>query len=141
LELKNIKKNQNTINESNKTEHKSIISDIEQIKNQLLGYQTNLGTQGSKLNILEKEVTIFRSPSLNFSQYESSEVLKSTGFTQRGASNYRNLSISKSDGDTEISDFTGYVNNIGQNIKAEENLNFLICVIFKKYHLKKFKNL
>jgi hypothetical protein len=130
LELKNIKKNQNTINENNKTEHKSIISDIEQIKNQLLGYQTNLGTQGSKLNILEKEVTIFRSPSLNFSQYESSEVLKSTGFTQRGASNYRNLSISKSDGDTEISDFTGYVNNIGQNIKAEENLNFLICVIF-----------
>ncbi len=132
MELKNIKKNQNTINESNKTEHRSIISDIEQIKNQLLGYQTNLGTQGSKLNILEKEVTIFRSPSLNFSPYESSDILKSTGFTQRGATNYRNLSISKSDGDTEITDLTGYVNNIGQNIKAEENLNFLICVNYNK---------
>ena len=138
MELKNIKKNQNTINESNKTEHRTIISDIEQIKNQLLGYQTNLGTQGSKLNILEKEVTIFRSPSLNFSHYESSDVLKSTGFTQRGASNYRNLSISKSDGDTEITDFTGYVNNIGQNIKAEENLNFLICVNYYKIIYKNF---
>lgn len=136
--MKNIKKNQNTINESNKTEHRTIISDIEQIKNQLLGYQTNLGTQGSKLNILEKEVTIFRSPSLNFSHYESSDVLKSTGFTQRGASNYRNLSISKSDGDTEITDFTGYVNNIGQNIKAEENLNFLICVNYYKIIYKYF---
>lgn len=136
--MKNIKKNQNTINESNKTEHRTIISDIEQIKNQLLGYQTNLGTQGSKLNILEKEVTIFRSPSLNFSHYESSDVLKSTGFTQRGASNYRNLSISKSDGDTEITDFTGYVNNIGQNIKAEENLNFLICVNYYKIIYKNF---
>jgi hypothetical protein len=127
LELKNIKKTQNTINDTNKTEHKVIISDIEQIKNQLLGYQTNLGTQGSKLNILEKEVTIFKTSSLNFSPYDSSEILKSTGFTARGASNYRNLSISKSDNETEITDFSG-LNNLSGNIKAEENLNFLICV-------------
>ena len=109
-DLELVKKNQSSFNDSTKIEHKSLSLEIEKLKKQLLAYETDLGTQTSKLSVLEKEATIFNTPnSINGNAYSSAD------------------STSKSTPNDQI-DFTS-LHHSGGNIKTEENLNFFIIVI------------
>jgi hypothetical protein len=131
-ELDNIKRNQNNINEFNKTEYKTVNTDIEQIKNILLGYQSNLGSQTSKMSILEKEVTIFRTPTWHNNvnvdgNNEETELIKSS--SSINIQKLKAYPVNQSDGDMDNSELTARLSFRG-SMKNEENLNFLICVKF-----------
>ena len=132
-ELDNIKRNQNNINEFNRTEYKTVNTDIDQIKNILLGFQSNLGSQTSKMSILEKEVTIFRTPTWqnNISGEDNnneSEPIKSNSSINTSLK-LKAYPINQNDGDLDNSELSARLSFRG-SMKNEENLNFLICVKF-----------
>jgi hypothetical protein len=120
LEIENMKKSQNLVNDSNKGEHKTISSEVEQLKNQIIAYQTKLASQGSKLSILEKEVAVFRTPNWNIQNNNEFVEIKSA----------RNKT--KLDSGTNLSEIqypeTSAVNETISNGKLEDSLNFMISV-------------
>ncbi len=106
-----------------------INTEIETIKNQLLTYQSNLGTQTSKMSILEKEVTIFRSPTVNASTPLNCDT-NDPNLLPNSRPTSKFTPINKSDGDTDISDLSQCMSSFRGAVKSEENLNFLIVVKF-----------
>jgi hypothetical protein len=115
------------INDQNKTEHKTIGTEIDDLKTHLLSHQSTLGTQSSKLSILEKEVSIFKTPntinnSLN-SNLETIE-LKGKPLSKRN-SEYKSEDMMNSLTISDPNDVNSF-NSLGG--KLEENINFLISV-------------
>ncbi len=114
-----MKKNQNLVNDANKSEHKSLNSEVEGLKNQIIIYQSNLGTQDSKLSYLEKEVAIFRTPSWNCNNSNDFIEIKSAGKKSKQDSNTSLTEVQYPDSTRNFPIVDG---------KMEESLNFMICV-------------
>lgn len=119
-EIEILRKNQNLINESNRGDHKQLNSEVEQLKNQIISYQSNLANQTCKVALLEKEVAIFRTPSTNTNNNNELTEIKSA------------VKKSKLDSCTSLEEVQ-YPDSIVQNEnivsgKMQENLNFMICV-------------
>ncbi len=115
-----MKKNQNLLNDSNKSEHKTLNSDVEQLKNQIIAYQTNLANQGCKLSILEKEIAVFRTPTWNSQNNNDFVEIKSS------------RKKTKLDSETSLSEIqypdTTPASEQISNGKLQDSLNFMISV-------------
>jgi hypothetical protein len=110
-ELESIKKSQNSQNDQNKNEQKSILNEIENIKQKILSFQSNLSNQTSEIKLLEKEVNVFKKSGSCPINYDFNEMRNKDGLEIKN-------SLSQ---------------DFDKKLNMEENMNFLIVVILIFY--------
>jgi hypothetical protein len=115
------------MNEQAKIENKSLINDIDQLKNQILNYESTLANQCSKINLLEKEMDIYKSPFVKrpgqFAYADPLVYQLPQVYDNKNESNSNSTKIQEQN----LIDSCKIDLNPGNN-KLQENLNFLLTV-------------